>query len=142
MGRILGIDLGNARTGFAVSDETKTIATAIEAVKTDKKKELIARLKALIGKYNIEKIVIGLPFNMDGTKGIQAKRALLFAEEVRQAAALEVETVDERLSTKQGEAILISADMSRKKRKQKIDSLAAQIILQSYLDLKKDKHQN
>ena len=136
MGRIIGLDLGEKRIGVAVSDETATISTAIDTIIPHSVKDLIESIREMRASYDAEEIVIGLPLNMNGSRGPQAYKAISFAEKLKKGISCKVSTFDERLTTAQGTAILISADMSRKKRKQNIDKLAAQIMLQAYLDYK------
>jgi putative holliday junction resolvase len=135
--RIVGLDLGEKRIGIAISDETATISTAKDTIAVLNINDTIKKISDIVLFNNAEEVVIGLPLNMDGTKGPQAEKALTFAERLKRHVACKVSTFDERLTTAQGEAILISADMSRKKRRQNIDKLAAQIMLQAYLDGRK-----
>jgi len=135
--RIIGLDLGEKRIGVAVSDETATISNAVDTIIGLSAKDLIKRISEMALSYGAEEVVIGLPLNMNGSEGPQADKAISFAEKLRKSLSCKVLTFDERLTTAQGEAILISADMSRKKRKQNIDRLAAQIMLQAYLDSRK-----
>jgi putative holliday junction resolvase len=137
MPRIIGLDLGTKRIGVAVSDETKTISTAVQTIDVSNIKESIKRVRELVISYAAEEVVVGLPLNMNASKGPQADKAIYFAEKLKTSLSCRVSTFDERLTTAQGEAILIYADMSRKKRKQNIDKLAAQIMLQAYLDSRK-----
>jgi putative holliday junction resolvase len=134
MPRILGLDIGEKRIGVAVSDETCLISNAIETISVRGINNAIKRIRQIAQDYNCAEIVAGLPLNMNGTKGPQAQKVLDFLKKLEEASGIKVETFDERLTTAQGEAILLSADMSRKKRKQNIDKFAAQIILQAYLD--------
>jgi putative holliday junction resolvase len=137
MGRIIGLDLGEQRIGVAISDETATISNAIDTIKVTGIRGSINRICEIAALNAAEEIVIGLPLNMNGTKGPQAEKAISFAEKLKKKISCKVSTFDERLTTSQGEAILVSADMSRKKRRQSIDRLAAQIMLQAYLDRRK-----
>jgi putative holliday junction resolvase len=134
--RIIGLDLGEKRTGVAVSDETCLISTAVGTIKGLNTKDMIKRIKEIVSSYNAQEVIIGLPLNMDGSCGREADKCLRFAKRLQGCLPCRVSTLDERLTTAQGEAILLLADMSRNKRKQNIDKLAAQIILQAYLDLK------
>jgi len=136
VGRIIGLDLGEKRIGVAVSDETATISTAADTIIRLSAKDLIKKISGMAASYCADEVVIGLPLNMNGTRGPQADKAISFVEKLKKGISCKVSTFDERLTTAQGEAILISADMSRKKRKQNIDKLAAQIMLQAYLDYK------
>jgi putative holliday junction resolvase len=137
VGRIIGLDLGEKRIGVAISDETATISNAIDTITGLSVKDLIKRISEIVLFRGVEEVVIGLPLNMNGSRGPQAEKAINFAEKLEKKVSCKVSTFDERLTTAQGEAILLSVDMSRKKRKQSIDKLAAQIMLQAYLDLRK-----
>ena len=133
--RILCLDVGKRRIGVAVSDETEvcaTVLTTVERGRTNGKD--FAWLKDLVAEYQVKEVVVGLPVNMNGQLGDSAAEILRYAEIIQKRINLPVKTWDERLSTVQGERILLEADLSRKKRKKLIDKLSAQIILQSYLD--------
>lgn len=138
--KYLGLDLGTRTLGVAISDMTKTIATAYGTIhfKEDDYEEAINKLSTIIEKEPIEKIILGLPKNMNGSIGPRALITLDFKKKLEETFKIEVEMQDERLSTKEASGYMIKADISRKKRKQKIDSLAANIILQTYLDKRKD----
>lgn len=136
MARVIGIDLGSKRIGIAVSDQTRTISSALKTLDVKSTKSSLNSIADIVSYYDAKKVVIGLPLNMDGTKGPAAEKALDFAQRLKARVEAEVLTFDERLTTRQGERILISADMSRKKRRRSIDKLAAQIMLQAYLDRK------
>jgi len=138
MARIIGLDIGHKRIGVAVSDETGFLATGIEAISVKSIAATIDKLKSIVDKYSAEVIVVGLPLNMNGSVGPSAEKVLALCKKMEKGLAVAVLTFDERLTTKQGEVLLLQADMSRKKRKQKIDKVAAQIMLQSYLDSRKD----
>jgi putative holliday junction resolvase len=129
--RTLGVDHGTVRVGLALSDELGMLATPLETVENPK---TLARIQALITEKNISKIVVGLPRNMDGSYGPKAEEVRKFAEHLKQKVNLPVVLWDERLTTRSVERMLIEADVSRQKRKDVIDKLAAQQILQSYLD--------
>ncbi|MBU1006457.1 MAG: Holliday junction resolvase RuvX [Candidatus Omnitrophica bacterium] len=135
MGRILALDVGEKRIGAAISDALNTIAQGIETIERKDTKSAIIKIKELLKEHDITKIVIGMPFNMDGTKGKSAHLMEEFVDLIKAETKVSVETVDERLTTAQGERMLVEADVSRKKRKTSIDKIAAQLILQMYLDL-------
>lgn len=135
--RILGLDVGNKRIGVAVSDELFITAQGIEVIERKNLKHDVDRISDLIKKYDVGKIVIGLPRNMDGSIGPQGKIVEEFSEKVRAAVKTEIEFWDERLTTVTAERTLIDADISRKKRKGIVDKVAAVIILQNYLDSKR-----
>ncbi len=130
--RILGIDYGEKRIGVAVSDPLGIIAQGIAVIGN------IEELAKIIGQYEkIDEIVVGLPKRMSGEIGIQAQKVLEFVERLKVAYPIPVSTWDERLTTAAAERTLISAGLSREKRKKVIDRSAAAYILQSYLDCKK-----
>jgi len=138
VGRIVGLDLGTKRIGVAISDESQVISFAEETINVTSIKASLNYIVALVERYSADKVIIGLPLNMNGTKGPQAEKAIDFASRLQRRVKAGVLTFDERLTTSQGEQILIAADMSREKRKKHIDKLAAQIILQAYLDCSKN----
>ena len=140
--RILGLDLGTKTLGIAISDLSETIASTYKTIRFEEENydSLIPELKQIIDTYQIKTIVLGLPKNMNNTIGDRGFVTLAFKEKLEQALAIEVIMQDERLSTVEATHYMIQADLSRKKRKQKIDSLAANIILQTYLDKKKGKY--
>ena len=132
--RILGLDLGSKTIGVAISDELHLIAQGLFTLKRKGSQQDIRELEKLIEEQNVKKLVIGLPKNMNNTLGPSAKMVLSFIEELTKSVDLPVVTWDERLSTVAAEKALLEADMSRKKRKRVIDTVAAQLILQGYLD--------
>lgn len=135
--RILGLDLGDKTIGVAVSDEMGWTAQGIETVKRTTLEEDMKKLHALIMQFQVEEIVIGLPKNMNGTIGPRGELSRTFAELLKEKFSLPVHLWDERLTTMAAEKMLVAADVSRKKRKQVIDKMAAVMILQGYLDFKK-----
>ena len=134
MSRILALDIGDKRIGVAVSDETSTISTGVDVITRETIKRDIERIKDYTKSYEAGKIVVGLPLTMKGEKSIQTGKVERFIDRLKQSVNVPVVPFDERLSTAQSERLLISADVSRKKRKAVIDKVAAQIILQAYLD--------
>jgi len=137
--RYLGLDLGTKTLGVAVSDLTGTIATSLTILRHDENHEyLIEELKKIISEKNVETIILGLPKNMNNTIGERGEMVLSFKEKLEKSINLPVILEDERLTTRVAENILITADVSRKKRKKVIDKMAANIILQSYLDRRKN----
>jgi len=138
MARTIGLDIGHKRIGVAISDETGSLATGIETLSVKSAAATIDSVKSIVSRYDAEAVVVGLPLNMDGTIGPSAEKVLALCKKMEKGLPVAVLTFDERLTTKQGEVLLLQADMSRKKRRQKIDKVAAQIMLQSYLDSRKD----
>ena len=135
--KYLGLDLGTRTLGLAMSDALGMIATSYKILRHDEDYDkLILMLKEEIEKNNIGELVLGFPKNMDNTIGERGKITLEFKEKLESYFKIPVHMQDERLTTMQAEKLLISNDTSRKKRKKVIDSLAATIILQSYLDRK------
>ena len=134
--RYLGIDLGSKTVGLAMSDTTLTIASTYKTIffKDEDYNSTINEIK----EYNITKIILGLPKNMNNTLGERAEITLKYKELLEKSTDLPVIMFDERLTSVISNSILIEADMSRKKRKKKVDSIAAQIILQDYLNKEKN----
>jgi len=132
--RILALDIGEKRIGLAVSDALNITAQGLETLRRTSAEDTLKKIRALIKEYDVSKIVIGMPFNMDGTEGPSARAAGEFAAILRKDTGVTVEMVDERLTSAQGERMLLEADISRKKRKRAIDKIAAQLILQTYLE--------
>lgn len=136
---VLCLDVGTKRIGVAKSDALGVAAYAYPFVLRTKDRKEFKELLKIIETENIQILLLGLPKNMDGSLGGSVEMVHAFADELKQHTALPVSYWDERLSTVEAERMMIDeADMSRKKRKLKIDSMAAQIILQSYLDKNKD----
>ncbi|MCM8783473.1 MAG: Holliday junction resolvase RuvX [Candidatus Omnitrophica bacterium] len=133
MGRILGIDFGERRMGLAISDELKITAQGINVWETRNQDEDLLFLKSIIKNYGVDKIVIGIPLDKYG-KSTQSSSVSEFINILRKNLNLPIETWDERFTTLEAERMLIQADVKRKKRRQVIDKISAQIILQSYLD--------
>ena len=134
--RYLGLDLGSKTLGVALYDTTNTIASSLKTIffKEDDYNSLIEPIRELVNEYNISKIVLGLPKNMNNTLGPRAEISYSFKKLLEDNLNIEVILEDERLTTVISNNIMIKADMSRKKRKKKVDSIAASLILQSYLD--------
>ncbi len=133
--RIIGIDYGDARVGVAVSDPLGITAQGIETVPNKVYAKMKERVAELIRSYNADKIVIGLPRNMNGTLGPRGEISQSFAEELKEYFPnTDIILWDERLSTVQAAGILNVTNTRGKDRKNVIDTVAASIILQSYLD--------
>ena len=132
--RILGLDVGSKTIGIAVSDELNLIAQGVTTLKRKGKRLDIKELLRMIEEFKVEKVVVGLPKNMNGSLGPSAKMVLSLVEELKKFVDLPIITWDERLSTVAAQKALLEADVSRKKRKLVIDKVAALLILQGYLD--------
>lgn len=139
MKRILGLDVGSKTVGVAVSDPFGWTAQGLEIIRINEAKEKFGldRLGEIIDEYEVDRVVIGLPKNMDGTIGERAEASLAYGDLVIETFNLPVEYEDERLTTAQANRMMIEeGDVSRRKRKKVIDKIAAMMILQNYLDRK------
>ena len=136
MARVLGIDLGDVRTGVALSDPFGKMASGLETITEYSEERLISRLCALITEKQAAEVVMGLPINMDGSKGPRAQKVADFAARLEEACGMKVQLVDERGSTLVAHRFLNETNCRGKKRKQVVDTLSAEIILQDYLDKK------
>lgn len=134
--RYLGLDLGTRTLGVSMSDTTLLIATPFKTIRFNENdyESLIPELTNIIENYNISKIVLGLPKNMNNTMGDRCQTTIEFKKLLESKISIEIVLQDERLTTVEATNYMLEADISRKKRKKKIDSLAANIILQTYLD--------
>lgn len=135
--RTLALDLGDKQIGLAISDLSGTIANGLNTLVRKTLKDDIAYILNIITTQNVKVVVIGLPINMDGTSGPRVAITYEFAKALEQQTDVKIEFLDERLTTMVAEKVLISADVSRQKRKTVIDKLAATIILQDYLNTHK-----
>ena len=131
--RVLGIDYGDRRIGLAVSDPGAVIACGLPTLKNGGEAEVIAAIRRLVEQYEIAEIVVGLPRNMDDSLGPQAQKTMRFAETLK-ALGREVRLVDERLTTEQARRAMTEAGLSRGEQHRRVDRVAAQLILQIYLD--------
>ena len=132
--RMIGLDLGEKRIGVAVSDELGMTAQGRENIIRTSDKETVEAIKKVIFECKASTIVLGYPINMDSSSGDRARDAEKFKTLLETATGIPVVLWDERLTTKEAEAVMLEADVSRAKRRKNIDKLAAQLILQSYLD--------
>jgi putative Holliday junction resolvase len=132
--RILALDHGTKRIGVAISDELKVIAQPLEYIAAEPFADFVARLKELIREKEVDLILLGMPRNMDGSYGPAALKVQEFAAVLKENVAVPIVTWDERLTSAQAQRYLISGNVRRQERKQKVDKMAAAILLQSYLD--------
>ena len=137
-GRIMGLDIGDKTIGVAVSDLMGLTAQGVKTVKRVGKKKDIEALKEIIKERQVNKIVSGLPKNMNGTLGPQGEKVIKFCELLEEETGIKIEYWDERLSTVAAEKTLIQGNVRRENRKGVIDMVAAVIILQGYLDRKRN----
>ena len=136
MNRIMGLDVGDKTIGVAVSDPLGIMAQGITTIRRIGLKKDLEALESIIDEYKVNKIVVGLPKNMNNSIGPQGEKVLKFVSKIKNKFKIDVILQDERLTTVSAERVLIEGDMSRKKRKEVIDKVAATYILQSYLDKK------
>ena len=140
--RIMGLDFGSKTVGVAISDELFLTAQGIEIVRRkdeNKLRQTLARIEELIVEYGVEEIVLGLPKNMNATEGIRVELTNEFKEKLERRTGLTVHTWDERLTTVAADKAMIEAGIRREKRKDYVDMIAATLILQGYLDYRKNK---
>lgn len=139
--RYLGLDLGTKTVGVAITDKTKTIASFLKVIRFPRENYDIATIEIvkIIKEFNISKIALGLPKNMNNTLGYASERSLKFKEILATKTDVPIFLIDERLSTIEAENILLEADVSRDKRKKVIDGLAARIILETFLKMEEKK---
>jgi putative Holliday junction resolvase len=132
--RILAIDHGSKRMGIAVSDELKMIAQPHGYIPAAPFAEFLAKLKELLHEKEVEMVLVGMPRNMDGSYGPAALKVQEFVATLKTAVTVPIQTWDERLTSAQANRFLIEGNVRREKRKEKVDQMAASILLQSYLD--------
>lgn len=137
MKRIMGLDVGDKTIGVAISDPLGITAQGITTIRRKGINSDFLELEKLVSEYDVEEVVIGLPKNMNNTIGPQGEKVLQFVEKFNKKFNLKVILQDERLTTVSAERLLIDADVSRKKRKDVIDKVAATYILNSYLEKNK-----
>lgn len=139
MSRILSIDFGEKRIGLAVSDELGITAQRLSTFHVEKDREFFSYLKEIINQKNVEQIVIGFPKMMDGTVGEKAKQVQKLAEDIKGRFGIPVILWDERLSSIQSQNILREMGEKYTRKKEKVDELSALLILQAYLDYKRNR---
>ncbi len=133
--RILGLDYGEARTGVAVSDLLGLTAQGLESIEhKDSTKKLIQRLREIITEYQIEKIVIGYPLNMNASSGPRVQKTDALIQKLKEEFGLEVVKIDERLTTVAAHRTMTELSIKKKRKKQIVDTISAEYILQMYLD--------
>ncbi|MBE5839800.1 MAG: Holliday junction resolvase RuvX [Butyrivibrio sp.] len=140
--RIMGLDYGSRTVGVAISDELLLTAQGKEIIRRKEENKLrrtMARIEELIQEYNVEKMVLGLPLNMDQTPSERSELCLEFKDKLERRTGIPVVMWDERLTTVEADEIMDEAGIRGRERKEYVDMIAAQIILQDYLDNSKDK---
>ena len=137
----MGLDVGDRTIGIAISDELGITAQGLKTLRRKSTEEDFKEIASILAHFEIEKIIVGIPRNMDGSLGIQAEKVLRWAEVLRAQFKIPVDVWDERLSTVGATRVLLEADLSRRKRKKVVDKLAAVLILQGYLDQSRRKNE-
>jgi putative Holliday junction resolvase len=136
--RILGIDYGDKKVGFSLSDLLKITAQPLESFRYNSRRELFSKIIEIVNNYNVSIIVVGFPKNMNGTVGVRGEKTLEFVEDLKNKIEnTEITTWDERLSTVSAKRVMIETGVKRKNKEKMEDKIAAVFILQSYLDSKK-----
>lgn len=136
---IMGIDYGDARTGIAICDKSETLASPVKSIKQWNQNKLIDEILELIKEYKPELLIVGLPKNMDSTQGDRANKCIEFANILSEKSGIKVEMRDERLTTVSAHIALNNTNTRGKKRKNVVDQVAAVVILQDYIDFKKNQ---
>lgn len=132
--RILGIDYGEKRIGLAISDPLGITAQGLPTIEYSNIQEALQKIMTIISEKEIGEIVVGLPKHMNNSLGESARAALSFGERLKTHTGISVKTIDERLSTARAHKAMLEGNLSRKQRKGRVDMIAAQLILQNYLD--------
>ncbi len=135
--RKMGLDIGTVRIGIALSDPLSILSTGYETYHCKNRAEDLMHIQKIVEEKQVEEIVVGNPLNFDGTNSKMTEYVKLFCEDLKKTTLAKIVMQDERLTSLEAEEILISQNVSREKRKELIDKVAATIILQSYLNLKK-----
>lgn len=133
-GRILAVDLGEQRIGLALSDPTQQIATGFRTIRRGLRDEDVSAIQAIVTDEDVERIIVGMPFSMNGQIGVQAELTRRWVDFLQQHMETPVETLDERLTTAQAHRTLDSMGVKRRRRRQHVDTVAATLLLQGYLD--------
>ncbi|UCE59663.1 MAG: Holliday junction resolvase RuvX [Phycisphaerales bacterium] len=135
MTRYLGIDYGSKRIGLAISDPNTGIASPLSTIEvTGGLRQHVDAVAQFLAEYEVDALVVGLPLNMDGIEGGQAKVTMAFGDELSQVTSLPIHYHDERLSSRSAVELLLPAELTRKKKKARLDSVAAQVMLQDFLN--------
>ena len=137
--RTIGLDYGEARTGVAVSDLLGITAQGVTSISHKSDKELLEKLKPIMEEYKPIRIIIGMPLNMNATSGERVRKTKRFIHKLKEHFEIEVETIDERLTTVASHRTMTELGMSKDKKKNVVDMMSAVFILQIYLDKNKNK---
>lgn len=137
--KIMAVDYGDARTGIAVCDRTEFLASPVGTIEEKNFEKLVQKVAYMAEQYEVGEIVVGLPLNMNGSKGPRAQKSEAFADALNQATDIPVNMWDERSTTVTAHNILNETDVRGKKRKAVVDTVAATVILEAYLDFRKKR---
>jgi len=140
--RILGLDFGSKVIGVAISDDLTITAQPLTSIRRISLEKDLSSILELVAGYQVEEVVVGLPINMNGTKGESARKAEAFIEKLQGRLSFKIIPWDERMTTMAAERALLEGDVSRRKRRKVIDQVAAALILQGYLDSRSRKNEN
>ena len=137
--KIMAVDYGDARTGIAVCDRTEFLASPVGTIEERDFNKLIQKVSYMAKQYEVKEIVVGLPINMNGSKGPRAEKAEIFANALNEMTDIPVNMWDERLTTVSAHNILNETNVRGKKRKSVVDTVSATLILEGYLDYRRKK---
>lgn len=132
--RVIALDHGSKRVGIAIGDPLGVIAQPLEFIPAEPLDAFFTRLKLILTEKEVGQIIVGMPRNMDGSYGPAAEKVRTFVEQLKEQVTLPIRLWDERLTTAQAQRVLLEGNVRRKDRKQRVDKMAAAILLQSYLD--------
>ena len=136
---IVSVDYGLKRTGIAICDRNETICSPLEVL-TVTGELLLRKIASIVDEYRADAILLGLPYNMDGTEGPQAKKVRVFGDQLAKLTGIEILYQDERLSSEYASEMLRPAELTRKKKKQRLDAVAAAAILQAFIETRKSNN--
>jgi putative Holliday junction resolvase len=139
-GRIMALDVGGRRIGVAVSDPTRLLASPLTTVRATPRARALAQIAALVAEYEVVELVVGLPLTLSGEQGPQAQTILAFVEELRRHVHVPIRLFDERLTTVEAERIMMEMGVKRDQRREKIDEVAASLILRDFLGSREEQH--
>ena len=139
-GRVLGVDLGEKRIGLALTDPSRTIASSLGHMARRGNRRDVEALAALVAEHEVAEVVIGLPLHLSGEESPGSRRARAFAQKLSERIPLPVRLIDESLTTAEAEEVLVEADVSRRKRRQVIDGMAAALILRAWLNEQEEQN--
>jgi len=137
-GRIMALDVGGRRIGVALSDTTRVLASPLTTLRAEPRDRVIAQIAALVARHEVAEVVVGLPLTLSGEVGPQAQTVQMFADELRRALDVPLHLFDERLTSVAAERMMIDMGVKPERRKARIDEVAASIILQDFLETRRN----